>query len=57
MPCDGGLVLALQGFDKYGIGAYDGLPVPNLMKALGLKVRSAETVKTTAGSCQLAVPP
>jgi len=27
-----------QGFDKYGIGAYDGLPVPHLIKALGLKV-------------------
>ena len=31
-------VCCSQGFDKYGIGAYDGLPVPNLVKALGLKV-------------------
>lgn len=28
----------VQGFDTYGIGAYDGVPAPNLTKALDLKV-------------------
>jgi hypothetical protein len=42
---------ALQGFDKYGIGAYDGLPVPNLMKALSLKVRCPVPL------CSVLLPP
>lgn len=28
-----------QGFDAYGIGAYDGVPTPKLAEQLGLKVR------------------
>lgn len=31
---------AAQGFDTYGIGAYDNVPAPKLTSALGLKVRS-----------------
>lgn len=26
-----------QGFDKYGVGAFDAVPTPHLQKALGLK--------------------
>ena len=29
----------LQGFDKYGVWACEAVPVPNLQKALSLKVR------------------
>lgn len=29
--------IPIPGFDTYGIGAYDGVPAPNLTKALGLK--------------------
>lgn len=27
----------LQGFDKYGVGAFDAIPTPHLQKVLGLK--------------------
>ena len=43
----------LQGFDTYGIGAYDGVPAPNLTKALGLKVCS----RTCLDGAQQPLPP
>jgi hypothetical protein len=43
----------LQGFDTYGIGAYDGVPAPNLTKALGLKVCS----RTYLDSAHQLLPP
>lgn len=40
----------VQGFDKYGIGEYDGVPVTRLTAALGLKVN------TTVPSHMLSYP-
>ena len=44
--------LVLQGFDKYGVWACGAHPVPNLQKALNLKVLSA-----IAGPCVTACLP
>ena len=35
------ILCPMQGFDKYGIGEYDGVPVTRLATALGLKVGTA----------------